>query len=159
MRSLLLVGEFEIAVDDKSRMLIPSDIRKSMVPERDGEAFYLVVGVNRKPWLYTELAYEDMVTRAPSEIPEEDLLAYDQMHFGMATKVEMDKQGRILIPEKTIRRTGLQKEVTLVGVRDHLELWNRQDWNEHSEALFLKMREVSQKAKQAAKQTPTGSAM
>jgi MraZ protein len=151
LRNLLLVGEFELSVDDKSRMLVPSEIRKSLDPERDGDLFYLVVGVNRKPWLYVERTYEEMVARAPSEIPEDEMLAYDQVHFGMAAKVEMDKQGRILIPDKTIRRTGLKKEVTLIGVRDHLELWNREDWNEHSEALFDRLAEVSLRARQARK--------
>jgi MraZ protein len=50
--------------------------------------------------------------------------------------LEWDKQGRVLIPEKMRQRTALQKEVTLVGVRDHLEIWNRPEWEAERERLF-----------------------
>lgn len=151
MRSLLLlVGEYDVTVDEKSRVLVPSEIRKSINAERDGDSFYLVIGVNRNPWLYTERFYEELVSQAPAELsPGEELLAYDQMYFGMASKIDMDKQGRILIPEKTLKRTGLKREITLVGVRDHMELWNRDQWSARQDALLDRMSEVALRAKQA----------
>src|SRR5207248_7213388 len=104
--------------------------------ERDGDAFYLVLGPNKKPWFYAERAYEQMVFQAQPEItPGEEQLAFDHVNFALANRIEWDSQGRILIPEKTLRRTGLQKEVTLIGARDHLELWNRNDWEERREQL------------------------
>ena len=63
MRHLILHGEYELNIDDKSRFLIPSEIRKKMDPERDGEAFFLVIGPDRRPWMYTERFYETALTR------------------------------------------------------------------------------------------------
>jgi MraZ protein len=71
----------------------------------------------------------------------------------MASRLEWDKQGRVLMPEKTLRRTNVGKDVTLIGVRDHLELWNRGDWEPHFEQLLARGAEVALKAKQA-RQTP-----
>ncbi len=121
-----------------------------MNPDRDGEAMFLVFGTNGRPWLYPERQYEAMVAKIQQELaPTEDALAFDQMHFAMASRLEWDKQGRVLIPEKTLKRTGLGKEVTLIGVRDHLELWNRTEWDNHREALIARSSEIALRAKQA----------
>ena len=151
MRSLLLVGEYELSLDDKSRVLIPAEIRKKMDLERDGEAFYLVLGRNRQPWLYVEKFYEELVaSQRPADLmPSEDENAYDQLIFGMAARLEMDKAGRVLIPQKMRKRTGLADEITVVGVKDHLELWNRDAWEARFNGLFERQGEVAAKAKAA----------
>jgi MraZ protein len=137
LRHLILHGEYEISIDDKNRFLIPAEIRKRMDPERDGVAFFLVIGPDRKPWIYTERFYESLVSEVPATMsPNLDRLAYDRRVFGTAAYMEPDKQGRVLIPEAMRRRTALDKEVTLVGVRDHLEIWNRPEWEAERERLF-----------------------
>jgi MraZ protein len=150
LRHPILYGEYELSIDDKNRMLIPAEVRKALTAERDGDAFFMVVGVNRVPWLYTERYYEHVVSQTPADmVPAEDLLAFDQMNFALASRLEWDKQGRVLIPEKTLKRTGLNRDVTLVGVRDHLELWNRPDWETRRETLLERSLEVAVRAKQA----------
>lgn len=150
LRHLVLYGEFELTIDDKNRMLIPSEVRKSLDSERDGDAFFLVFGTNGRPWLYPERQYERQVAEIQQDLaPTEDVLAFDQMLFAMASRLEWDKQGRVLIPEKTLRRTGLNREVTLIGVRDHLELWNRDEWEAQREALLARSSEITLRAKQA----------
>jgi MraZ protein len=154
LRHLLLIGEYELTIDDKNRLLVPSEIRKSMNSERDGDAFFLVLGLNRKPWLYPERYYEQMVFQAQPEItPGEEQLAFDHVNFALASRLEWDTQGRLLIPEKTLRRTELKREVTLIGARDHLEIWNRSDWEIWREELVKRSPEIAIKAKQA-RQTP-----
>jgi len=156
LRHLLLIGEYELSIDEKNRLLIPSEIRKSMDPNRDGEAFFLVLGLNRKPWLYPQLLYEQMVFQERPEItPGEEQLAFDHVNFALASRIEMDSQGRLTIPEKTLRRTELQKEVTLIGARDHLEIWNRADWEVWREELVKRSAEIAIRAKKA-RQTPGG---
>jgi MraZ protein len=146
----LLYGSYELTIDDKNRMLVPSEIRKQLNPERDGDAFFLIVGTNRKAWFYPERYYEELVfQQAPEITPGEEALMFDQLNFAMASRVEWDKQGRILIPDKTLKRTGTNKEVTLIGARDHLELWNRAEWEVWSEELDRRRAEIALKAKQA----------
>ena len=156
MRHPVLFDEYELTIDDKNRLLIPAEVRRSILPEH-GEAFFVVMGVNRVPWFYPEKYYEELVMQAPADItPGEDLLAFDQMHFAMTTKVPWDKQGRVLIPDKTLRRAGLGKEVTLIGVRDHLELWNRADWEARRDELERRSTEVATRAKLARQANQRG---
>jgi MraZ protein len=151
---LVLYGEHELSIDDKNRMLVPSEIRKQIDPQLDGEAFFLVLGIDGRPWLYPEKHYEELVSRQRSELtPDEDSLDYDRMNLGMASRIEWDKQGRVLFPEKFLKRSGIGKEVTLLGVRDHLELWPRAAWEAERQVLEARRAEVALKARQA-RQTP-----
>lgn len=148
MRHPVLFGEYELNVDDKNRLLIPSEVRSRIKPEEHGEAWFLVIGTDRRPWFYPERYYEELVTRQPGDItPALDLLAFDQMHFALASRIEPDKQGRVLLPDKILKRAGIKKEVTLIGVRDHLELWNRADWEARREELEQRGPEIALAAK------------
>ncbi len=142
MRTTILYGEYELTIDDKNRLLVPAEVRRSLDPERDGTAFFIVIGVNRQPWFYPEFGYEALVAKLASEMaPGESKLAFDQLNFSMAHKESWDKQGRLLIPESTRRRSalGTDPKVTLIGVRDHLELWNRDAWEARRERLFSRL--------------------
>jgi MraZ protein len=146
----LLIGEHDLVIDDKNRLLIPSDIRKSMNPERDGDAFFLVLGLNRKPWLYPDVYYRELVNQMQSDItPGEEQLDFAHANFALANRLEWDSQGRLLIPDKTIRRTELSREVTLIGAGDHLEIWSRTDWETRREAILARHPEIAIRAKQA----------
>ena len=154
MRHPVLYGEYELSIDEKNRLLIPSEVRRSINLEEHGEAFFLVIGINRLPWIYPERYYERLVTQAPSDItPAQDLLAFDQLHFAMASRIEPDKQGRVVLPDKTLKRVGITgREVTLIGARDHLELWNRADWESRREELERRGPEIALAAKTARRQ-------
>lgn len=158
MQHLLLIGEYDLTIDEKNRLSIPAEIRKSINPERDGDAFILVLGWNRKPWLYLAKTFEQMVFQAQPEItPGEEQLDFDHMNFALADKLDWDSQGRMQIPAKTLRRTDLNREVTLIGARDHLEIWNRTDWEARREQLLARSAEVAIRAKQA-RQAPATTA-
>ena len=111
MRRLLLIGEHDLVIDEKSRLSIPSEIRKAIVPDRDGEGFFLVLGLNKRPWLYPEHVYEEMVFQQGDDIaPGREQLDFAHANFALAHRITLDSQGRALIPEKTLRRTGVDRE-------------------------------------------------
>ena len=157
MRRLLLIGEYDLAIDEKGRLQIPSDIRKSIVPDRDGDALYLVLGLNRRPWLYPENVYEDMVFKQGDDIaPGREQLDFAHANFALAHRISLDSQGRALIPEKTLKRTGVGREITLIGAGNRLEIWPREEWaKRRDEDLVPRIEEVAIKAKQSW-QSPSG---
>lgn len=156
VRHPVLIGEYELTLDEKNRLLIPAEIRRS-IPTELGESFYLQMGINRVPWLYCERYYEDMVMQDPPDmIPGDDAHAFDQLVFGMASKLAWDKAGRILLPERTVKRCELGKEVILVGVKNHLELWRPQAWEDRRQELEKRAQEVFARAR-LARQGPSAS--
>ena len=145
-----LFGNCDVVIDDKNRLQIPADIRRSMEPEADGNAFYVVPGINEKPWLWPEKLYEKMAADGfRSEFsPEDDEQAFIEMNCGMAFRVELDKQGRILLPDKWLKKQDLGREVTIVGKFDHAEIWPRAQWAAREEELLSRRKEVAFRMRQ-----------
>jgi DNA-binding transcriptional regulator/RsmH inhibitor MraZ len=69
----------------------------------------------------------------PQAAPPKELLKFDHFNVSMTFTVAVDKQGRLVLPEKIIRRTGVRGEVTVAGARDHIEIWPRAEWEAYSE--------------------------
>jgi MraZ protein len=155
----ILFGEHELTIDEKNRIVVPAEVRNSIEASRDGEAFFLIIGPNRKPWVYPDRYYQSLVSqKAEQELtPDDDSLLFDQMNFAMASRVEPDKQGRLTLPEKLLRRTGIEREISLIGVRDHLELWNRTEWEARFQENLQKLPEIAQRAKRARRTANGGS--
>ncbi len=129
---LLLTGEHEHVIDNKGRVLVSNKLRNQIDSEEHGANFYLVVGANGILCLYPQKCFERM-TRAMAKTKNapDEAVAFERMNFALAGKVELDSQGRLLLNEKLRKRAGLKDNVTLVGVRDHIELWNTQDWEQY----------------------------
>ncbi|MFA5864002.1 MAG: hypothetical protein WC975_04865 [Phycisphaerae bacterium] len=131
---MLFTGEYEHTLDIKNRVSIPSRFRQALSPETVGDKLYLVIGPNKKLWLYPDKYYEELVSQYPAElIPDEQIMRFEQITFGLARLLELDGTGRILVPDRMISRSGLGKEVVIIGVRDHLELWNKDEWDGYVE--------------------------
>ena len=143
---LVFKGSFDLTMDEKHRVLIPQAIRKKFDPERDGNAFIAIEGVDGRLWLYPENYYDALLVQGRSQaMPGADVLAYNRWNLGTAEAIELDKQGRLLLPERTLAESGLGKDVTLVGVNDHLELWNRSEWEAERQALRGRKAEIAVK--------------
>ena len=57
--------------------------------------------------------------------------AFSRLFYARAQRVEVDNQGRVRVPPELCSLAGLTKEVVLVGVRDHLELWDAAAWHQY----------------------------
>ncbi|HWE01051.1 MAG TPA: hypothetical protein VG326_01485 [Tepidisphaeraceae bacterium] len=142
-------------VIDTHRMLLPSEIRRSLVSERDGKAFFIVPGINDKPWFYTERRYAELARELrTNKLPGQTDLDFKHMYFAEASRQEWDKQWRIGVPEAIRARYGIGTVVTLAGVEDHLELWDREAWRKHQDELRLKRAEIFRAMQE--KQSPMG---
>jgi len=140
---MIFTGFSEHGIDAKNRLAIPAKFRSRLDPDRDGEAFVIVPGQPPDTlWLYPERHFERLADRAESSlIPEDSQLVFEQGFFPMAERAELDKQGRILIPDKMLRRAGLGREVVICGVRDHLEIRSREAFESRLDEAWAKFRE------------------
>lgn len=139
-----------LTVDEKNRLLIPAAIRKLMKPEVDGHGFYLNVGRDGHLWLYGKQYYDTLAGQMEATLnPTPEQQAMNRRFFALTDELDWDKQGRVVLPEQKIRQVGLGKEVTLVGSRDHLELWNRADWEKQQAAMYAEITAQAEKERQA----------
>lgn len=127
---MFFVGEHHLTIDNKNRLSIPQAVRARLDATIDGNSFYVGPG-RRKGFLmlYPHLYFENARRKAPAPDDLSDQ-AYElaQFEYSQTVLVDPDGQGRVLIPDWLLKRAGIGREVTLIGVRDHLELWNRSDF-------------------------------
>jgi MraZ protein len=129
---LMLTGEYEHTLDSKGRLFVSNKLRSQIDSEEYGSSFYLVLGANGILCLYPEKYFQQIaLAGAPGmAAPDEDVV-FERLSFALASKVELDRQGRLLLSEKVRRRANLDDSLTLVGVRDHVELWNTDNWEKY----------------------------
>jgi MraZ protein len=143
---LLLTGEYEHVIDGKSKVLISNKLRSQIDSEEHGSNFYLVLGANGILCLYPEKYFEQIALAiAPGTTAPDETVAFERISFALAGKVELDKQGRLLLNERLRKRAGLKDQVTLVGVRDHIELWNSENCEQYlADNMAQYQKQVSQ---------------
>ena len=129
---LLLTGEYQHVIDEKGRVLVSNKLRAQIDADQHGSDFYLVLGANGILCLYPDKYFERISSAfGPSTTAPDEAVAFERLSFALASKVELDGQGRLLLNERLRTRAGLKDHITLVGVRDHIELWNDQDWDQY----------------------------
>ena len=138
---MVFTGTYDHQIDAKHRLAIPSEIRtllqedaQSRDPASNSGKTYLYVlpGDDRTLCLYTEQGFKYRAAQLDdSELDPDELLAYEKLLFSLARRVELDKQGRVRLPDNLLKMADLPSEVVLIGVKDHLEVRDRQQWQEH----------------------------
>jgi len=132
MAKLLLTGEYQHVIDGKNRVLVSNKLRNQIDVDEHGANFYLVLGANGILCLYPERYFEQIVLSvAPQTAAPDEAVSFERMSFALASRVELDAQGRLLLNERLRKRAGLKDQITLIGVRDHIELWNNEDWEQY----------------------------
>ncbi|MBN2136536.1 MAG: hypothetical protein JW720_01895 [Sedimentisphaerales bacterium] len=143
---LLLTGEYQHVVDDKGRVLVSNKLRSQIDSEEHGSNFYLVLGANGILCLYPERYFEHIALAvAPDAAAPDEAVAFERMSFALTSKVELDGQGRLLLNDRLRTRAGLKDQITLIGVRDHIELWNSENWEQYlSDHMVQYQKQMSQ---------------
>ena len=82
--------------------------------------------------LYPEKYFQQIaLAGAPGTAAPDEAVVFERLSFALASRVELDRQGRLLLNEKIRRRANLSSNLTLVGVRDHIEHWNTENWEKY----------------------------
>jgi MraZ protein len=144
---LFLTGEYFHAIDAKSRLTIPAKLREAINPSEEGYGFIAVRGFDEVLYLYTPDTYRNMAPRFDTRLQAKaDVRNYQRLTFAMAENVEVDRLGRVLIPENSLKRCGLAREVAILGVQDHIEVWDRARWEKYSDEQLARHDELAERA-------------
>jgi len=120
----MLLGEHEHSLDEKNRLTLPSKLRgafeEGVVVTRGYEG--CLRAYPRAAW---QTAAEAMAQLNPLR---EDTRQARRWFFGGASQGELDRQGRMVIPGTLLQAAGITREVTITGMGDHVEIWDRAKW-------------------------------
>jgi MraZ protein len=150
---LMLTGEYEHTLDEKNRLFISNKLRSQIDVAQHGSSFYLVMGANGILCLYPEKYFQQIaLAGAPGMAAPDEAVVFERLSFALASKVELDRQGRLLLTEKLRKRAKLSSTLTLVGVRDHIELWNTENWEKYLEDNIFQYQQQITQARQTVLQ-------
>jgi MraZ protein len=132
---MLLTGTFVRALDEKLRFAIPKRLRDALSKvdyPAENPVLYLAPGTDGSLALYTESALNTMAAQLSQGSPtSQGVRAFSRLFYAQAQPVEMDRQGRIRVPTDLAELANLGREIVLLGVCDHLEIWDRQRWDDY----------------------------
>lgn len=121
----MFMSEYNHTVDAKGRLIIPSKFRDIL-----GEEFVVSKGMDGCLFVYANddwNAFEQKLTSLP--LINKEARQFARFFLAGAAQVELDKQGRILLPANLREFAGLDKDVVLVGVGSRIEIWSKEKWD------------------------------
>lgn len=115
----MLIGEYRHNIDDKGRIIIPSKFREEI-----GMKFVVTRGLDGCLFVYSMNNWNKIVSKLQTlPFTKKDARTFMRFFLSGATVCEFDKQGRINLSNSLILYAGIQKECTIIGVNDRLEIW------------------------------------
>ncbi len=127
-------------VDPKGRLIIPARFRDIIKADGDG---VMISKLDHGLFAYTLEGWKDIERKIIAMVEEgSNLRRFRRVFVGSASYCSCDKQGRILIPPPLRDYAGIEKEVVLVGVLDHFEIWSRENWEKENLQLEDDMERV-----------------
>jgi MraZ protein len=143
---MLLTGQFSRLVDEKLRIAIPKRFREAMKCHDSG-VLYITPGTDRSLEIYSEEAFSSLGERLAQTSPtRQDVRAFSRLFYAQAQQAEIDKQGRLRIPPELAQLARLDKEVVLLGVQNHLELWAADQWKQYIAEKQAHYDEIAERA-------------
>ena len=138
----MLLGEYEHTIDDKNRLTLPARFRESF-----REGVIVTRGMDRCLTVYPPAKWEGLVesTLGPLSPLSPEARRLERYFYSAATEAEIDKQGRIMIPAALAEYAELGRDVVVAGLRDHLEVWNREAWRRERELVEGSAEDVAER--------------
>ena len=128
---MLLTGTFHRSLDEKLRFPIPRPLRDAMGPG-DSSTLYVAPGTDGSLEVYSEDAFARLAAQLEvGPRNDREIRAFHRLFYCQVQRIEIDTQGRVRLPAELAQLASLDKDIVLVGVRDHIEIWDEQRWADY----------------------------
>jgi len=125
----MLIGEYKYTLDSKKRLAIPAKFRREL-----GKKVVITRGLDNCLVLYPTEEWRTLSEKL-SKLPSSrlDARGFTRIMLGGAVDVDLDKSGRILIPDYLKKYALLKKNVVLIGLSNRIEIWDEKRWQKYRE--------------------------
>ncbi|MDD3706055.1 MAG: division/cell wall cluster transcriptional repressor MraZ [Clostridiaceae bacterium] len=140
----MFIGEYNHTLDPKNRVIMPSKFREQL-----GDSFVMTKGLDNCLFIYSSQDWsivEDKLKGLP--MTNKDARAFVRFFFAGASECELDKQGRIVIPNYLKDYANIDKELVIIGVSTRIEIWSREEWNKFNSDANISYEDVAEKMSQ-----------
>lgn len=120
----MFIGEYSHKIDQKGRIAVPAKFREDL---KDGAI--VTRGLDNCLFLYTKKEWDKMAKKLSKlSISKSNTRAFSRLMLAGAMDVDVDKQGRIIIPDYLRKFAGLSKNTIVAGLLNRLEIWDDTKW-------------------------------
>ncbi|CFX62372.1 MraZ [Syntrophomonas zehnderi OL-4] len=131
----MFLGEYQHSLDTKARVIIPAKFREEL-----GLKFVATKGLDNCIFIYP-LDEWQVIEKKLRALPftRADVRSFARFFFSGASELEIDKQGRVLLPQNLREYANIDKELVIIGVGARLEIWSSENWvsyNQTAEASY-----------------------
>ncbi len=124
----MFMGEYNHSIDTKGRIIIPSKFREAL-----GEEFVVTQGLDGCLFVYPDDEWMNFITQLKNLPGSKEARQLQRYFMAGAAACEVDKQGRILIPNKLREQAALEKDIIFVGVLSKIEIWSKERWESNND--------------------------
>jgi MraZ protein len=140
----MFIGEYQHTLDPKNRVIMPSKFREKL-----GDSFVMTKGLDNCLFIYSSNEWsivEDKLKSLP--MTNKDARAFVRSFFAGACECELDKQGRIVMPNHLKDYANIDKELVIIGVSTRIEIWSKEEWNKFNSDANISYEDVAEKMSQ-----------
>ena len=120
----MFFGTYEHNLDEKGRLVIPSKFREEV-----GSKIYIMKGFDKSLSIYKESEFEKLSKEFDTySFNHKTYRDYLRVRLASTFELDVDKQGRVQLPTQLLKKYNIGKEVVVIGAGDHLEVWNKSEF-------------------------------
>ena len=124
-------GSFVHSLDEKGRLMIPRKMRDEL-----GYKVYIMKGFDGSLSLYNEERYLELVKEfSRLSFNQQKVRDYLRIQFASTHEMDVDKLGRVQIPTALLNKYGISREVIVLGIGDHIEVWDQKKYEEYEASV------------------------
>ncbi len=136
----MLVGSYNHKLDIKGRTVLPSRFRGEL-----GSTVVATIGIDSCIALYPVARWEDLILKLKDLSSfKKKTRDFRRVLLSMATELEIDTSGRVLLPLGLRDYAGIAQDVTLIGLEDHLEVWDSSRWEEQRSGVLADFSDLAE---------------
>lgn len=126
----MFLGEYQHSLDPKGRIIVPAKFREEL-----GFKFIATKGLDNCIFLYPSEEWQVLEAKLRSlPFTRADVRSFARFFFSGASELEMDKQGRIVVPANLRDYAGINKDLTVIGVGSRVEIWSSESWEQYNQS-------------------------
>ena len=136
----MFIGTYYHNLDEKCRLVIPSKMRDEL-----GSRAYILKGFDGALSIYKESEFIELAQKL-QKLPfnKKDARAYLRIQLASACELDIDRQGRALLPTQLLTKYGIGKEVAVIGAYDHIEVWNKADYEVYEQNANTSFEDIAE---------------
>ena len=119
------VGEYNHTLDAKNRVFIPSKFREQL-----GETFYITRKMDKECLAIYPESEMELITQKLSQFPDSEVGDLKTFLYSQTIYASPDSNGRVVLPPQILSYAQIEKNVVIVGVGNHAQIWAEHLWNE-----------------------------